>query len=655
MTTAFAAFLVLALIGLGPAAACLGRQERPPATAWIALAPAVGLAIVTVVAFPLYRYVAPVEVWMLPGLAALLLLSSALCVLHRRVVLAALTTPDAGLVLICSVVVGAALGIEQLSDTPLRSLHGYNPSDALVYLTIADSVLRAGWDTLFTVGWNFPRGREILTLTDLPPSPEATLLLQQSATALYSARMVAIIPIRTATMIDMAWLRGISSLGWHELLFAFKIAVLLCSVAAAGGLARLLGAPLWVAATVAAAAALNHWTIMTMEHDGYSQLQVMPLMVLAVAVWSWLVLGAARGRALLHALGGIAIVGVLVAYTEFAPAFVLTLAAGGVVATLLGHPLRLVAGATAGLLATAATIAVLTGQASHHITGLLTQMRFVQGATTGPVGSTLLDNDLLVSRLHAALGSWWLSPWLPSYAWTTAIGLGALLALGLQVLRWRPHPALVAAAALLFGTMVVAAYALLQRGDNYVALKLYATAFPFAVVLAGHGLAQLRARQVTSWVSGLAGLLVLASQLGYAARFHTLEATGATPSYITRSRDGGHPLPAVVATLAELRPRGLILDDPPDAGTWWHSAFLMLALADQPAFHRSGLLFDNNANRLRYADFPTPVTLDYALVAAKHDTLQGEPYATMLRDFGSLRLYRITEANSALLRFRTQP
>ena len=73
----FAGFIMLTLIGLGPAVLALRRTERRLAYAG-AVAPAVGLALMTLLGLPLVRYVGPVRVWVWPMTGLLVVISLAL-------------------------------------------------------------------------------------------------------------------------------------------------------------------------------------------------------------------------------------------------------------------------------------------------------------------------------------------------------------------------------------------------------------------------------------------------------------------------------------------------------------------------------------------------------------------------------------------------
>lgn len=79
-----ACIFILSLIGLGPALRLVAAGEKRIAYA-LAVAPAVGHAMIGLIAFPLVRYLAPVQRWALPVTAALSLISVALMADEYRV------------------------------------------------------------------------------------------------------------------------------------------------------------------------------------------------------------------------------------------------------------------------------------------------------------------------------------------------------------------------------------------------------------------------------------------------------------------------------------------------------------------------------------------------------------------------------------------
>src|SRR6185436_11080396 len=122
---------VLWLVGLGPALLCIspGHRRLPFA---LAAAPALGLAIFSLMSFPLVRYVAPVHVWAGPGAAAAVAASLALTAVdwrRRRDEYAMLANrwnlPIVGLVILCNFVLAIPLLLRGLQYAIYRS----NPSD----------------------------------------------------------------------------------------------------------------------------------------------------------------------------------------------------------------------------------------------------------------------------------------------------------------------------------------------------------------------------------------------------------------------------------------------------------------------------------------------------------------------------------------------
>ena len=76
-------FILLGVTGIGPALWMLSRHERPLELA-VYVAPTVGLALVSLIGFPLVRFVGPIQTWAIAAAVALVIVSIILLVIFRK-------------------------------------------------------------------------------------------------------------------------------------------------------------------------------------------------------------------------------------------------------------------------------------------------------------------------------------------------------------------------------------------------------------------------------------------------------------------------------------------------------------------------------------------------------------------------------------------
>ena len=138
--------LVLAAIGAGPAYALTrGRPERLFAAA--AFAPVLALAFVVIIAFPLVRYVAPVEKWAWPVTGALVAISLALLFRERAALRRDLTARGRPL-LLAAVFFLTLLAVRSstiITGGMQHTVFQSQPADAYCYTTLAESLRRVPW------------------------------------------------------------------------------------------------------------------------------------------------------------------------------------------------------------------------------------------------------------------------------------------------------------------------------------------------------------------------------------------------------------------------------------------------------------------------------------------------------------------------------
>lgn len=642
------AFVALWIIGLGPII-WLSRDWAPSETrAILGLAAGLGVALMTIVAFPLYRYVGPVNNWGWP-VFALMLLASAIMVWFRRAVVISLINRDTAALAFALGVVGFALMVLPFVHGFDRVMVSYNPSDALTYLTLADSVLHVPWLTL-TKGF------------DTKSTTESAAVVALSPTGLYSARFVVNIPMRLATMIDLAWFAHNAGLGVERLLYVFSLVLSLASTGVFYASSRLAGAGRKAAVAASLASVLGFWAVMFRDHDAYSQIHIQPLLGLFFFGWSVASLGA-RGRSGAIIVAALAFAACVCAYTEFTVVLFFLLAMISAMLLMRGVSLRSVTVSTISIVAGAIAILVFSLQLMYHWSSLIRQVRFVNDAKSA-IGSTIIDSLLMSEPVHGLLGTWWLKEVLEqgfflqqNFAGTISYALAilALVALTITLVSslLRSTPTAAAAAVIFISGLVIAAVPLIVKMDIYSFFKIYSTTFAFVFIAASSvAISGTRSRLLTP-ISVATGWLVLGLQGVFGLWYIARDVTIGPPSYAIQIKVARYELETLRQVLDSAKVKKLIVYAPP-RGAWWHSAFLMLSVRDYAPFFQSGYLIDNNVKRLYHNLITPPIDADHILITIEDDYLAGTDDGKLVAEHGRLRLYRITSTDPFRYRYPEQ-
>ena len=267
-------FGLLTIIGAGPGV-WLTAPSLPTKFA-LALAPAVGLAVINLLAFPLVRYVGPAQAWTWPVAAGLAGISLALLALDGR------QRPSryawvrdwrshfvvtTGL-LACTLLLASPLLWLGIQYRIFRS----NPSDALWYMSLAETLRVTTWSTLLGG----------MQLQDNQAGLAA--LANVSPTALLAARAV-IHPLALNKMAALAWMAEIAHLPVTRAYFLHHLLALAAAVPAAFFVASRLTRSRWLMLLAAAAVGLGFWARAILEMDAGYELSAIPMGLLFAAGW----------------------------------------------------------------------------------------------------------------------------------------------------------------------------------------------------------------------------------------------------------------------------------------------------------------------------------------------------------------------------------
>ena len=652
MIASLLTFSFYTFIGLGPLLWVGGSNplNQISAGSKLAIASAFGLTLVAFISHPLYRFVAPVDVFALPVLLMLMGLSGLLIYLYRDRIGPLLTKDSLGLLLVI-VLTWTGFASIFLANGNEAHLFGINADDSLVYLTIAESTLSVPWQTLWD-GY-------------LPiSSRESAAIVAHSPSGMYAARYVVKIPIRMSTIIDIGWYSHVTGIALERSLYSFAMSIYLvvagffygvCSIAKTKPIAAIL---------VALASVFGFWPWMISSHDSYSQLQLLPVLGLMIVFWhfgqmgKWPRFQAYLGIALCYATA-------VVVYIEFTFALMAIAVALGVATSWLKYsPIeggRIVLAAVGG----GVLFLLFSGQLIHAIDSLLHQFVYVMGRPSTS-GGNLLEAYLLKSPHDVIAGTLWLRDLIQEItpyrkfvgsiiSIVAAIGvLLATISVILSVVRSRePLPVLMVSAYL--GAFSIACFALAYKGDTYAFLKMYAGPFSFSLVVAGAAVHWGRKSLKIIPSSRAAGIFLIVFQLthGIYALDRDLRHGGSV--HITRSKVGAYPIGKIVAALDDEKVKNLIVYVPPKGRKeWWHSAYLMLALREYKPFFQSGYLVDNNQSRLFHSFIEPPKNPEFLLISVSDDYFLEIGKERMIWQIDGLRLYRVSGLQPSLFSYRTK-
>lgn len=269
-------FLVLGLIGLGPALFFIPASKKRLGWA-LGISPAVGYMLIALFAFPLARYIGPVEVWARSFTLIMAILSLALIyrdwrryrqdyhsLLDRRSLLRNL------LFLVgCYLVLVAPLIFKGIEYAVFRS----NPADAYMYVSLAESLRIVEWDTIM--------GGVRLSTDNMEGIKH---LAEVSPTALYSARHIAK-PLPMSGPATLAWAAALTGNLPYRFQHAYHLTIFLIAACMALVLADRLHASFLMRYLAAAVVAFGFWAHFVLNTDSSFQITSIPLLLLLAFAW----------------------------------------------------------------------------------------------------------------------------------------------------------------------------------------------------------------------------------------------------------------------------------------------------------------------------------------------------------------------------------
>ena len=657
MLPEFAAYfwclILLGIIGLAPAVVMIRASSGRLAHA-LALAPAFGWAVMSLIGFPLARWLAPVGVWAWPATLVLAGLGIAVglrdwrrfrpqyAVLANRRTLGLIS-----FIVLLNLIMAAPLLLRGIQYAIYRS----NPDDAFLYMSLAESLRVASWSTL--------TGGSGLTLNSLPSSElivsnlsGITALAHLSPTALFTARLVDW-PLALNKMAVLAWSAEVAGTTVPRFYYAHHLLAFGVSLPLVLALGSLLRLPMQLVCLVATAIVMGFWARLVLETDAGYEISVIPVMLLLL--FTWIRLESEDGGKLSASRWTLALTWA-VTVALYAPlalliAIAFTIYYGfQVVRQLLSVRAPLRHGFTALL-----SVAMLTG--TGQIDYLARNAVLLIERSPGEAQFRSRAMDLIRADGIAAI---WGLPgsalWgsrapairLPLDQIANAAGLVLTVALvlgALEATRKASYPGTRVVISLLMSGFLMSGLSM-ALGNLHAAGKGFTYVYPLLIL----GLALS--------ISGLGTLFTANGQRIMLAVIYLWLATQAAMGLFLplrgRSDFLGQPakveqydLSPITSQLDRAHP-SLLLVDIPRAASWPFAYYCMFVFGRYPAHFQSGLIVDNRTATPNLWLDPLNQIPDYAVVLKAADTIGTSGLGSKVAETADLVLYRIVSGDLTL-------
>lgn len=644
--------ILLGIVGVGPALWMLSKCAQPWDIA-IYVAPALGLALFTLIGFPLVRFVGPIQSWALPATIALVIISLILtAIFWRRRGFVKSSIPwkllifESALFLVCTIVLAAPLAVNGIQYAIFRS----NSSDAFVYVSLAETIRTAGWGTILNGSVFSPQNME-----------GVTRLASISPTSLFTARLIALSFVLNNSA-NLGWFAALAGVPVYRFFYAYHLICLVCTFPLAIALAKRLELKPILVYLSAGAIVLGFWSKYVLETDASGEIAALPLMMLSVV--AWVLLEQDQESVSLPGLVLIAL-GIASVLTVNSPELAVLVGAMVIYYAIelfrRARSIRqIVPFALAFVLAL--VILLVTLQIDYILGNSLRAAGAVgeQAAFRGPAVEMLgadpvptlwgMPRDILFGALRTSFR-------LPLQWASIAFGIiltGAVLFTFYFVLRrgtnagHRILVSLVLAGFVLFGYLYLA-------DNEHAASKAITFVFPYLILtpllLSNYTgrWANPRWNQVLIAVFSLwLGLQVLMSvYVPYNPGVRGIFLEGR--AFKRESYD----LSPILAQLEQLKPSTLLVDVP-RGKNWTFAYYTMLALAPYHPYFLSGLIVDNNVKYRNLWLHDIPGAPDYIVVPRASDYIAAHNWGVRVSSTPDLILYQLTTRDTSVYQARAK-
>jgi hypothetical protein len=646
-TLVFVAVIGLGLVGVGPALWLLEPQTKPRGIA-IYIAPALGLAIVGLVGFPLVRYVGPIQQSGHAAALILVLISAVLAVTYlrnHRSQASSVNLKSVGFQLlfvsVCLVALTAPIWVYGIQYAIFRS----NISDAFLYLSLAETVRLADWQTIqASTSFTQDNWKGLAELVSISP------------TALFTSRQIGLSFVLNNSA-AMAWLATLADVPVYRLFHVYNVICLGCALPLTIAIAKHLALDSILVYLAAAAVVLGFWARYILETDSAGEIASLPVLMLAVFAWMLMEHRAGRIAFRLVLLGALGIATVICFNY---PELILLLGGMGIyfaVSLVQRTTSWSKVGNAALLFFVAVMILLLTGQFDYIWGNFLRGLDAFRGVTRFPdfAYQMLLQDHIatawgmprivLFTELPSAL-RWVLRQF------SLGIGIlmsGMLLASAFFVFKDKQAAgrrillSLAVASLILTGAFLMSAN---PRGSG----KAFTYAFPYLMmsplVLPSYIKERFGAKAQLLLVGVLGVWLGLQILLTFYLPFSPL--VGGIFRQGDRFRQVAFDLEPILQELDRVRPTNLMVDV--RRHDYWGFAFYaMFATAEYRPYFQSGIVVDNNTTFRNLWFRKLSRAPDYALILKRDDYIGQENLGEELASTKDLVLYRYTSQNTGPL------
>ncbi|WP_018147773.1 hypothetical protein [Henriciella marina] len=659
----FGFFTALGLVAIVPLVREASRSDAKTATSLVLCAPALGLAVTTILVVACYFYLGATQLWAWPvtiiaGVLALVLAGRMLW--KQRKSSQVSLKPGLGIAAIACV--AAIYATPPIVSGPDAVFIRADSSDAFMYVTLSENTRVADRDLLRAAG----RGE---LLAD-GQTPAATELVKRNPLGLYSARFVD--RLRLGTYSILGWFAHLTSLPVSSILWIFGGVTSAASAAAAFSLARVMGAGTRFAALASVAVATGYWQFVAIDRENFSTAHVLPLLLSIAAIWPsvWERLtGSERGfrEALpktIVALGSISVLyaATFIAYIEMLPFALaaLLLAAFISIAKMESRPLPALA-AFCLPIGVAVGILLLSNQLFHNIAVFMAQLNLAASVDSS-IGDYPTHEFMLQNLMTATVGLAWIDgvirgagiDWRigASLEWTISFATTLVLISLAPLTLLRRYAALRFPYALMCAGIIVAFYGV-WLPDPYYVLKGMPIAAPFMAVL------------ISVWLSAVTNEVQRASprhhfnpatvrslsiapiaSLGAIATFGGV-ATVTTvsneyPNYVTfLEKERQFDIRPIIEAAKARQACGLIVSINPVHQQWGWAAYVVEQTAPLHPIYTDGYLTDN-APQMAQLNLDNDVASADFVIAEQGDPRYADTRPIVI--YGGLALSALTDA-----------
>jgi hypothetical protein len=639
-------FAVLGIIGAGPALWLSGQRDALWSPA-LYIAPTLGFAIVTLVGFPLVRFVAPTQVWAIPALLLLAVMSTILAVVFvARYKPAVQPVRWQSLALKIAFFVGCfvILALSLAWNGIQYAIYRSNSSDAFVYMSLAETTRIANWSTILN--------GSLFTRHNLEGLAQ---LASISPTSLFTARLVALSFVLNNS-INLGWIATVANLPVYRVFYAYHLVAFACALPLTIAIAKRAKLHPLLVYLGGAAIVLGFWARYVLETDSTGEISALPLMLLAILAWI-----AFEERSRPTAITTLVLMGIAVAAIVTVNIPSLTVLIGGMAIYYLvaliqrTRTIRQVL-TMAGPFFVALLVLICTGQLDYLFGNTLRGFGSVAGQANfrgiavemmraDPVATLWgLPRDVLFGDARRLIR-------LPLEGLALIFGLlmtAALLATCVFALRNkqavvdRVLVSVVLAGLALFGFFLLA-------GSDHVAGKALTFVFPILMLTpllltnyASRFLTSRRQRILVGFFSVWLGLQILLSfYIPYSPTVNGVFQEG------NERKENSYELAPILTELDQANP-SLLVVDVPRGKDWTFAYYAMFAFAKYRPYFLSGLVVDNNTQFQNLWLRELDGIPDYAIVARNTDYIASHQLGTPIASTSDLVLYKLNTGSSAV-------